>query len=289
MGRQQRDTMNENTALDWLTQVNLKIRDSIDLVVPGDETPNLFAVAMVLLASGLLFGVFGARFARPFLSVVLGSGGLIIGAKVANHYAFPIPIGGLLGFAALAAICYHFHRVWVGVAVALLAGTIGSFGYGHDTVWPEFIAYARTESMPEPPEPPAQVAPGIDIGGISIPNPWPYLKEFHRRFQISQPEESKFSLGILSVCVILGFLFGALYTRWALILSCATIATILICSGTATFADRFVEPGWEARLSPHPIGTLGFIGCCLLLSTLAQYRLTQPRTPPPKPPQKPKN
>ncbi|MCH8913795.1 MAG: hypothetical protein IIA33_09540, partial [Planctomycetes bacterium] len=72
-----------------------------------------------------------------------------------------------------------------------------------------------------------------------------------------------------------GFAVGVLLTRWALILSCAVIGTVLFNLSLATFADAFAPGGWTERLSLHPNATLAFISTTLVLSMLIQFRMTQ--------------
>ncbi len=102
-----------------------------------------------------------------------------------------------------------------------------------------------------------------------------YLDGFYQHVREVQPQLTKNTAVLSTLFMIGGFAVGVLLTRWALILSCAAIGTVLFNLSLATFADAFAPGGWTERLALHPNATLAFISTTLVLSMLIQFRMTQ--------------
>jgi hypothetical protein len=102
-----------------------------------------------------------------------------------------------------------------------------------------------------------------------------YLDGLYQHLREIQPRLTQNTAVLSTLFMIGGFAVGVLLTRWALILSCAVIGTVLFNLSLATFADAFAPGGWTERLSLHPNATLAFISTSLVLSMLIQFRMTQ--------------
>ena len=94
------------------------------------------------------------------------------------------------------------------------------------------------------------------------------------------PQVTRNTAVIAILCAFIGFVLGAILTRWALTLSCALIGTLLFNLSLVTFAESFAPQGWTNHLAQHPQAALAFVLTCFVLSILIQFRMTQQTTLP---------
>ncbi len=261
----------------WFVDMVAQTRRTFELHVPSDLLPGPDWAGLTLVAAGLLLGIYGSHYARVLLTLALGGVGYLVGTVVAERMQLQQPIlGGAIGAVVLAGITYVTFRFWVGVAVALLAATVGLAVFGHDSVWPAFLDY-RPNPITEP------VAGGDEYVLLPPdvqqanrhPNPAAYLAGFYDTFKQDQPLVAKRGTLITILCLVGGFILGAVGTKLALMLSSAVAGTLLFGAGLASLAEAWAPAGWESRLSDHPNGLLVFIGACLLLSLLVQIRIAR--------------
>lgn len=273
--------MDQTAVTDWLLNLIKHVRESI----PPELLPNAGWAGLTLLAIGLLVGVFGAYYAKGILCIVMGGIGCAVGAIGAEVFEFPQLLGGLVGLLGFAAIAYYSYKLLVGILVGLLVSGIALFAYGHDTWLPELLKFDPNDiSSPTTDEfvlPTAQ-----QQEAHNHPTLLGYLRGFGQHLKQLRPQVSQNATVLSILALVLGFVFGAFSTRWALILSCAAVGTVLCIIGLTGFAETFAAGGWEERLAQHPNGTLAFMASSFLLSMLVQYRLTQ-QTPLPQAQKKP--
>lgn len=271
--------MDEVIVSDWVFTFIDRTRQTVEMLIPPNVMPQASVAGVVLLAAALFSGIYGAHYARGILSAILGGLGFAIGYIAAEAFEIAPLLGGLAGLLALASLGYYTHRLWVGVAVGLLASTIGLLAQGHDTVWPALLAYEPTEISTD--------ATGVSyhLGSIEeqqtliSPEILEYFRGFYNHLVEVQPQVSRDAAVVWILCVIGGFVLGVALTRWALILACAAMGSVLLNMSLATFAEAYAPGGWTERLSMHPKAALAFIGTSFLLSLLVQFRMTQQSTP----------
>ena len=248
---------------------------TVELLIPRDLMPGATMTGVALLAAGLFCGIYGAHYARGILSAILGGLGFAIGVIAARTFEIAPILGGLAGLLALASLGYYTHRLWVGVAVGMLASSIGLFIYGQDSLWPAFLDYKAEPVLADAGDTDYALPSAEEQETLLNPRLLAYLDGFYQHLRKVQPQLTQNTAVLSTLFMIGGFAVGVLLTRWALILSCAAIGTVLFNLSLATFADAFAPGGWTERLSLHPNATLAFISTCLVLSMLIQFRMTQ--------------
>ncbi len=280
--------MDETTLSEGLMIFMDRARQTLEWMVPPDLMPGAGLAGLILLAAGLFSGIFGVHYSRGILSAILGGLGFAIGFIAAGVFEIAPILGGLAGLLALASLGYYTHRLWVGAAVGLLASSIGLFAYGHDSVWPAFLDYEPNPAMIDQGEVAYELQSVSAQEAYLNPRLLDYLEGFYQHLKDVQPQVSQNAAVISTLCLVAGFVLGVFLTRWALILSCALIGTVLVNLSLASFAEAFAPGAWTERLSQHPKAVLAFISTCFLLSVLIQFRITQ-QTTPPAPSEKPKS
>ncbi len=268
--------MEETSLSQWLVKFIDWAGQTVELMVPRDLMPGATMTGVALLAAGLFCGIYGAHYARGILSAILGGLGFGIGVIAARSFEIAPVLGGLAGLLALASLGYYTHRLWVGVAVGMLASSIGLFVYGQESVStvldyrPEPVLANADTGQPEYALPTAE-----EQESLLNPRLLAYLDGLYQHLREVQPRLTQNTAVLSTLFMIGGFAVGVLLTRWALILSCAVIGAVLFNLSLATFADAFAPGGWTERLSMHPNATLAFVSTSLVLSILIQFRMTQ--------------
>ena len=267
--------MEQTSLSQWFVTFMDRAGQTVELLIPRDLMPGATMTGVALLAAGLFCGIYGAHYARGILSAILGGLGFAIGVIAARTFGIAPILGGLAGLLALASLGYYSHRLWVGVGVGLLASSIGLFVYGQDSIWPAFIEYKAEPVLTEPGDFESALPSAEQQETVLNPRLLAYLDGFYQHLREIQPQLTRNTAVLSTMCMIGGFAVGVLLTRWSLILSCAVIGTVLFNLSLATFADAFAPGGWTERLSLHPNATVAFISTCLVLSMLIQFRMTQ--------------
>ena len=267
--------MEQTSLSQWFVTFMDRAGQTVELLIPRDLMPGATMTGVALLAAGLFCGIYGAHYARGILSAILGGLGFAIGVIAARTFGIAPILGGLAGLLALASLGYYSHRLWVGVGVGLLASSIGLFVYGQDSIWPAFIEYKAEPVLTEPGDFEYALPSAEQQETVLNPRLLAYLDGFYQHLREIQPQLTRNTAVLSTMCMIGGFAVGVLLTRWSLILSCAVIGTVLFNLSLATFADVFAPGGWTERLSLHPNATLAFISTTLVLSMLIQFRMTQ--------------
>ena len=267
--------MEQTSLSQWFVTFMDRAGQTVELLIPRDLMPGATMTGVALLAAGLFCGIYGAHYARGILSAILGGLGFAIGVIAARTFGIAPILGGLAGLLALASLGYYSHRLWVGVGVGLLASSIGLFVYGQDSIWPAFIEYKAEPVLTEPGDFEYALPSAEQQETVLNPRLLAYLDGFYQHLREIQPQLTRNTAVLSTMCMIGGFAVGVLLTRWSLILSCAVIGTVLFNLSLATFADAFAPGGWTERLSLHPNATVAFISTCLVLSMLIQFRMTQ--------------
>ncbi|MCH8968251.1 MAG: hypothetical protein IIA66_03930 [Planctomycetes bacterium] len=267
--------MEQTSLSQWFVTFMDRAGQTVELLIPRDLMPGATMTGVALLAAGLFCGIYGAHYARGILSAILGGLGFAIGVIAARTFGIAPILGGLAGLLALASLGYYSHRLWVGVGVGLLASSIGLFVYGQDSIWPAFIEYKAEPVLTEPGDFEYALPSAEQQETVLNPRLLAYLDGFYQHLREIQPQLTRNTAVLSTLCMIGGFAVGVLLTRWSLILSCAVIGTVLFNLSLATFADAFAPGGWTERLSLHPNATLAFISTTLVLSMLIQFRMTQ--------------
>lgn len=275
--------MDQTALSERLSAILNRAQETLELMIPPDVMPSAGLVGLTLLAVGLFFGIFGAQYAKGILSAVLGGLGFAIGYIAANTFEIPPLLGGLAGLLALACLGYYTYRLWVGVAVGLLASSIGLFAYGHDSLWPASLKYEPNAVSVDSGQVNYQLQPAKEQQSRLNPQPVQYLMDYVRglweHLREAQPQISKNAAVVSTFSLVVGFAVGLLLTRVAVILACAFIGTMMVNLSLATFAEAFAPGGWSARIANHPQAALAFIFTCFLLSMLIQFRMTQQTSP----------
>lgn len=271
--------MDQTALSERLSALFDRAQETLELMIPADVMPSAGLVGLTMLAVGLFFGVFGAQYAKGILSAVLGGLGFAIGSIAANTFEIPPLLGGLAGLLALACLGYYTYRLWVGVAVGLLASSIGLFAYGHDSLWPASLNYEPNAVAVDSGQVSYQLQPAEKQEWRLNPQPLQYLMNHLQglwdHLREAQPQISKNAAVVSTFSLIVGFAVGLLLTRVAVILACALIGTMMLNLSLATFAEAFAPGGWSERIASHPQAALAFIFTCFLLSMLVQFRMTQ--------------
>ena len=267
--------MEQTSLSQWFVTFMDRAGQTVELLIPRDLMPGATMTGVALLAAGLFCGIYGAHYARGILSAILGGLGFAIGVIAARTFGIAPILGGLAGLLALASLGYYSHRLWVGVGVGLLASSIGLFVYGQDSIWPAFIEYKAEPVLTEPGDFEYALPSAEQQETVLNPRLLAYLDGFYQHLREIQPQLTRNTAVLSTMCMIGGFAVGVLLTRWSLILSCAVIGAVLFNLSLATFADAFAPGGWTERLSLHPNATVAFISTCLVLSMLIQFRMTQ--------------
>lgn len=265
---------------DWLILLLERARETTELMVPPDLMPSSGLAGLILLAAALFSGIFGAYYAKGIMSAILGGLGFAIGSIAGGVFEIDPVLAGLTGLLAFACLGYYTHRLWIGLAVGLLAGTIAMFTYGHDSVWPAFLDYQPNPVLAEDGQVSYELPSGDEQIAYSNPRLLEYFEGFYGHVRDIHPQVTRNTAVIAVLCAFIGFVLGAILTRWALILSCALIGTLLFNLSLVTFAESFAPQGWTANLARHPQAALAFVLTCFVLSILIQFRMTQQTTLP---------
>ena len=267
--------MDEATLSEWLILGLERARETVELMVPPDLMPSAGLAGLTLLAAALFSGIFGAYYAKGIMSAILGGLGFAVGSIAGGVFEIEPVLAGLTGLLAFACLGYYTHRLWIGLTVGLLAGTIAMFTYGHDSVWPAFLDYQPNPILAEDGQVSYELPSGEEQVAYLNPRLVDYFEGFYEHVRDLHPQVTRNTAVISVLCVFIGFLLGAILTRWALILTCALVGTLLLNLSLATFADSFAPQGWTERLAQHPRAALAFVVTCFVLSTLIQFRMTQ--------------
>ena len=275
--------MDEVVISDWIFNFVDLTRQTAEMLIPPNVMDAAPVAGLVLLAAALFSGIYGAHYARGILSAILGGLGFAVGRIAAQTFEIAPLLGGLAGLLALASLGYYTHRLWVGVAVGLLAGSVGFFAVGHDTLLPAALDYASNQIPTDTSGVSYQLGSAEEQQTLLNPHILESVREFvvglYHHLREILPQASRDAAVVLILCVIGGFTLGVALTRWALILACAAMGSVLLNMSLATFAEAYAPGGWTERLSLHPKAALAFIGTSFLLSLLVQFRMTQQSTP----------
>lgn len=267
--------MEETSLSQWLATFMDRAGQTVELLIPRDLMPGAMMTGVALLAAGLFCGIYGAHYARGILSAILGGIGFAVGVIAARTFGIAPILGGLAGLLALASLGYYSHRLWVGIGVGLLASSIGLFVYGQDSVLPAVLDYEPEPVLADTGDFEYALPSVEEQQTILNPRFLAYWEGLLQHLREVKPHLTQNTAVLSTLFMIGGFAIGVMLTRWALILSCAVIGTVLFNLSLATFADAFAPGGWTERLSLHPNATLAFISTCLVLSMLIQFRMTQ--------------
>lgn len=256
------------------------VREMIQHHLPTEWTPDGALAGVILLAASICVGVFGAVWARGFLSVLVGVAGFFVGQAIAGHFAQSPVIGGVMGFGLFTAAGYLMHRLWAGLAVGAFGAVVALAVYGQTTLWPEYQVYQMSLTdtqfaLPSASEQAAYLDPTLASASEHVAD---RLQAFYQHLRQNQPQISRYGIFVPAAGLMIGFFLGAFATRLSLILTCAVTGTAVLAASLSTFATHFAQPGWETRLAEHPYALSGFLASAVLLSMLVQFCLTRPQT-----------
>lgn len=128
----------------------------------------ILVLVIAVMAVGILFWLFGARFHRLVVTVLALSAGMVVGWYLgASHSVNPL-LGMVLGAAVGAALGYWLFRVWLGLLASLLILLVLLGFYGSRFVIPRLQAAGQTSRSElgdqgsislRPPTPPTDMVP----------------------------------------------------------------------------------------------------------------------------------
>ena len=250
--------------------------------IPPGSLPSQVPAAVIMLATGVVISVLGARLVRPGLTAAFGIAGAIAAGRFAGGVNLPVAATVVVGALAVGALGFALHRLWVGLASSGMLVVVALSVFGYYRILPEVAAFNQSR--------PVVVAAAGDAGFVlletsqqsaySRPSPDKWARDFWTHLTGRQADIEKQLLVIGAAAALIGLLLGVLATRPALIVCTALVGTALVASGLSALSAAWV-PGYYQSAVDSPgllaAAAAGLLGSSLLLQALLNRR------PPPRP------
>ena len=240
----------------------------------GESFAHAVPAALVFLVAGIGLSVLGAKLARIGLTTGFVAMGAFAGHAFAGVAGVPSPLCMVAGAVMLGTIGHLTHRLWVGVAVAVVASSLVLGAFGYQRLLPELEPFRQSQlqmmeastgfSIPTPDEQERNLAGTMRENITAF---WDYVvgrdAGIQRRAQV---------LGLSAM--LTGLFLGVVAVRWALILATSLIGTALVTSGVATLLASFFPGSYQSFLAHPQVGGMA-VGIFLMTSFALQVALTR--------------
>lgn len=274
--------------MDDISQLGEQARMFFEHHVPAEVTMPLFiAMPIGLIVVGLGLAVLGAKMAKPALAVAFTLAGVVGGGLVLGAATGVAPgIGMLIGGLVCGVTGYMLHRLWVGLAAAILISTLAGVGFGAQSLLPALQAYDV--------EFPHMAA--ADANHFTVPEKDREAKIFSTEFQQWVEDSGDWGLGfwkhasasntrltrflpmVAFGAGLVGLVLGLLAPRLMMISLTSVIGVAFMMSGSTVLTHRF-EPVLYASAVGHPRAMGMACGALLLGSLILQTLLTRSDKP----------
>jgi len=268
--------------VDGLGDILQQVREFAAQHVPADALPPTVPLATLVMLTGVVVAVFGARLARLALTTAFGLGGAYAAARFAHAMDLPPALSVIVGAALIAGIGYCLYRLWVGIGVAALLCMLALSVFGYYRVLPEAIRFNESH--------PASVAlPGesgftlLDAGEqaeYSHPSPQKWAHDFWTHLTTQQADIRRNGAAVALAAALVGLLVGLLATRPALVACTALVGTAVVGSGLLAFSGALAPRYYRAALD-RPVVLAGAAAGLFLVSVVLQARLGRRLAPSP--------
>ena len=252
-------------------------------VSPEVTVPLFIAMPIGLIVVGLGLAVLGAKMAKPALAIAftlagIVGGGLVLGAATGVAPGIGMLIGGLV-----CGVCgYLLHRLWVGLAAAVLMSMLAGGGYGAQSLVPALQTYDV--------EFPRMVAGKTDE--FTVPETDREAKVFSTEFQQWVDDAGQWGSGfwkhasagdtgltrylpmVAFGAGLFGLVVGLVAPRFMMISLTSVMGVAFMTSGSTALTQRF-EPALYASAMGHPWAMWVACGALLLGSLILQTLLTR--------------
>lgn len=269
--------------METLTPYVQELQQWASQVSPPSGSVGAFITALLIVLGGLGMSVFGAKLARPVLTL----GFIVLGAALGNAYAeaFALPAAPcILGGLVLVGIAgFLLFRVWVGALTGLVLSMVALGAFGYARLWPQvdqFHAQVVSAAAEQPAEA-VSVVTAPDATAASLP-PDQWVSEFSSYVAANDPNAERFAGAIATAVLLIGLLIGVAAVRTSLVLTTSVIGTLLVATGMAALCYQWMPQVYRAAAG-NPVLTGGLVGVFLLSSLALQAILTRPEKPEPEP------
>ena len=241
--------------------------------VPPSAIPPALPTAVVALIFGVGVSVLGAKLARWFITIFFAVGGLVAGLKISQCYGFPPPVTTLLGGAAVGAVGFILHRLWVGLFTATFLAVVAFSVLSSQVAFPRLLEFdkAEREAIVE------EFHPGPS--GEVAEESWQRLRDYSDRFGAYLIEREPMFEKHAGVCVVgagvLGLLMGVFLCRLTLILFTAALGMSLITSGIGVLSSYLGMDVYQICQQRPEMSAIA-LASFFLLSVVLQAALTRP-------------
>lgn len=263
------------------------------------EGGHLVPAACLGLIFGVGISVLGAKLARPAFVLAFAAIGGLLGVQFAQFADMSSPLCALVSSGLVAFIGYITFRLWVGVGVAMVLGSIAYGGFGVLNLLPLVPQFQEAEvtAMTTPGGTQAHDASsgtqstggadaaGPDSGGFAIPAPrvapenvMAGLRDLGRKFWAfateQQPQLTRYAQAIGLGTLIIGVFIGVLLVRWSLVAAASTVGTAMVMTSSLALMSQWLPSAYTSLIDqPAAVGitATGFF----LTSVILQGLLTR--------------
>ncbi len=250
-----------------------QVRLFVDQHVSPDVLSKAVPVALICLLAGVALSVLGAKLARVGLSaafVLLGGFG---GLWFAREFGYPAPPCALVGGVMIGMIGHMTHRLWVGVAAAVVLSSLALGFFGYHRIVPHLPGFSETMVARSP-------VNGTTGFALSSPkeqqayldrSPRQWAEGLWERATAKDVHLERQGKALAIAALVTGLCMGLIAGRWMLVLATSLVGTALVTFSVATLCSRAMPESYQA-FAGHPgmvgIGVGGFLATSLIVQTL---------------------
>lgn len=274
--------------MDDITQLGEQARMFFAHHVPTEVSMPLFiAMPIGLIVVGLGLSVLGAKMAKPALAVAFTLAGVVGGGLVLGAATGVAPgIGMLIGGLVCGVTGYMLHRLWVGLAAAVLLSSLAGVGYGAQSLLPALQSY--DVDFPH--------MAAADTDNFTVPETDREAKVFSTEFKQWVDDSGDWGRGfwehasagdtrltrylpmIAIGAGLVGLVLGLLVPRFMMISLTSVMGVAFMTSGSAALTQQFEPVLYQSALG-HPRAMGMACGALLLGSLILQTLLTRSDKP----------
>jgi hypothetical protein len=120
-----------------LTQILDQVNRFAEQHLPAEALEPVVPAAIMVVATGVVISVLGARLIRPALTAGFGVGGAVAGGQFACATGLPVPVTVVIGALIAGGVGYVLHRLWVGAGAAVVLAILAVSVFGYLRILPE--------------------------------------------------------------------------------------------------------------------------------------------------------
>lgn len=248
--------------------------------------PAAYGSAGLMVVLGLGLAVLGAKLARFSLTLAFAGAGAIVGAAVSDLLHISTPICAVAGGVVLGIVGLALHRLWVGLAAAVMFGSLAAGVVGYQGAWPHLMRYeapppivATTPGQPREAYTDAELLSDLKAGGADLDQWWQgdfrrWRDGFRSYVSENEPGFEKRAGLITAGGALFGLLFGLIAARAAAVVMTSFLGTVMMLSGAGVLVMQ-LQPELYLGARNHPQFMTGVAGTILLGSLILQGLLSR--------------